>query len=79
LVISGELAHKGGYYVVNAKAILTLEKYEEDERRHRHQIKLQIFMIVLTGLLAIFAMIQAEIIKVPCLLDFTNLFDVRNK
>jgi hypothetical protein len=79
LVDSGELTKDSTDYYVTRKAILTLEKYEEDERRHRNQIRLQIMMVILTGLLALIAMIQTEIIKVPTILDLTDYFCVRNK
>jgi hypothetical protein len=79
LVDSGELTKDRVDYFVTPKAILTLEKYEEDERRHRNQIRLQIMMVILTALLAIMAMIQTEIIKVPTILDLTDLLCVRNK
>jgi hypothetical protein len=73
LVDSGELTKNGADYYVTPKAISTLEKYEEDERRHRNQIKLQLMMIFLTLILALIAIIQAEIIKIPTILDLTGL------
>lgn len=41
LVSSGELSKINDEYVVTGKAISTIEKYEEDERRHTESVKLQ--------------------------------------
>jgi hypothetical protein len=76
LVASGELTKNITEYSVTPKAILTIEKYEEAERRHKNQIRLQFLMVILTFLLAFFAMIQAQIIKFPWSWNLKDLFGI---
>jgi hypothetical protein len=71
LVESGELRNINHEYVVTGRAISTLERYEEEERRHSEAVKLQRKMVSLTILLVIMAMVQAGLIKFPPLLDFS--------
>lgn len=71
LVSSGDLVKTGSEFVVASHAILTLEKYEEEERRHRDNLRLQKGMIFLTLLIALLALIQAGLIRFPVLLDFS--------
>ena len=72
LVETGELNKINTEYVVNGKAIVTIENYEEAERRHLDNIRSQRRMIYLTILLAIFALVQAGVIKLPTLIDLTG-------
>jgi hypothetical protein len=72
LVLSGELKVINNEYVVTGKAISTIEKYEEEERRHTEAVKLQKRMFWLTILLLIAAIIQSGVIKLPALLDLSN-------
>ncbi|MBN1474142.1 MAG: hypothetical protein JW914_05975 [Syntrophaceae bacterium] len=78
-VESGEIERDKAKYFVKSKAISTLEKYEEDDRRHRRQVNLQIMMIILTVLLALIGLIQAEVIKIPTILDLTDVLRLKNK
>ena len=71
LVETGELSKINTEYVVKGKAIVTIENYEEAERRHRDNLRSQRRMIYLTILLAIFALVQAGVIKVPTLFDLS--------
>lgn len=73
LTISGELQKVNDAYVVTGKAITTLEKYEEEERRHVEAVKLQRKIVWLTILLLFVAMAQSGIIKLPTLLDFSKI------
>jgi uncharacterized membrane protein YkvI len=50
-------------YIVTGKAISTIEKYEEEERRHTAAVKLQKKMFWLTILLLIVAIAQLGNIK----------------
>jgi len=72
-VISGELEEKNGNYVVTGKAISTIEKYEEEERRHTDSIKIQRKMLYLTIVALVFATIQTGIIKIPTIYDFNDV------
>ena len=72
LVLSGELKKENNEYVVTGKAISTIEKYEEDERRHTEAVKLQRKMFWLTIIAVIFAIVQSGVIKLPTIIDFSN-------
>lgn len=72
LVDSGEIRKLNNEYVVTGKAISTIEKYEEEERRHTEAVKLQKRMVFLTILLAFIAIVQSGIVKLPVFLDFTK-------
>ena len=48
LVESGELKKVNDEFVVTGNAISTIEKYEEEERRHTEAVKLQRKMFWLT-------------------------------
>lgn len=72
LVDSGELKKINNEYVVTGKAISTIEKYEEDERRHTEAVKLQRKMFYLTIVAVIFAIVQTGVINLPTIFDFSN-------
>ena len=78
LVSSGELRKVNNEYVVTGKAISTIEKYEEDERRHTEAVKLQRKMFWLTIIAVIFAIVQSGVIKLPTVLDFSNIPAIEN-
>jgi hypothetical protein len=72
LVDSGDLKKVGMEYVVQGKAVSTIEKYEEEERRHTEQVKTQRKIALLTLILALAAIVQAGLIKLPVWFDFTK-------
>lgn len=72
LVESGELRKVNYEYVVTGKAISTLERYEEEERRHIEAVKLQRRMVILTLILVVVGLLQADLIKLPTLIDFSG-------
>lgn len=74
LVTSEDLRKVNHEYVVTGKAISTIEKYEEEERRHVEAVKLQRKMVYLTIILAFVALVQSGLIKLPTLLDLSNTF-----
>ncbi|WP_141676956.1 MULTISPECIES: hypothetical protein [unclassified Aliivibrio] len=70
---SGEIiVNHNGNYKITGKAIVTLEYFQINERRHKDGLKLQYSMIILTALLAILASIQAGLIKLKPILDLTQ-------
>lgn len=72
LTSSGELRKINDEYVVTGKAISTIEKYEEDERRHTEAVKLQRKMFWLTIVAVVFAIVQSGVIKLPTVIDFSE-------
>lgn len=78
LVESGELRKVNIEYVVTGKAISTIEKYEEEERRHIEAVKLQKKMVSLTILIVFLAIVQSGIIKLPVLLDLARSSESHN-
>jgi predicted nucleic acid-binding Zn ribbon protein len=71
LVESGDLAlNPDNHFIVTGKAINTIERYDEEERRHKKQFWIQIWMLVLTVFLVILTAIQSGLIKLPTLIDW---------
>lgn len=56
---------------VSPSALQTLERYEEDERRHAENVKIQGGILWLTLVIAFFTAVQAGLIKMPRLLDLS--------
>jgi len=72
LVKSEDLELINNEYVVTGNAIRTIEKFEEEERRHVESVKMQKKMFWLTFIIALLALIQAGVIKLPTLLDLSG-------
>lgn len=72
LVSSGELRKINNEYVVSGEAICTIERYEEEERRHSEAVKHQRNMVWLTCILVLVAIVQSGLIKLPTLLDLSK-------
>jgi hypothetical protein len=72
LVSSGELRKVNNEYVVLGKAISTIERYEEEERRHSEAVKQQRYMVVLTIVLVLVSIVQSGLIKLPTLLNLSK-------
>lgn len=73
LVISGELREVNNEYVVTGQAISTIERYEEEERRHTEAVILQKKMFWLTIVGVIFAIVQSGFIKLPTIIDLSKI------
>jgi hypothetical protein len=69
LIASEDLEQSGTQYIVTGKAISTIEKYEEEERRHAENVKMQKWMLYLTIMIVLLAVIQSGLIKFPVLLN----------
>lgn len=70
---SGEITKgRQSDYRVTGKAIVTLEAFQNGERRHKDSVRLQYIMVVITIFLAILASIQAGLVKLKPLIDFTQ-------
>jgi len=72
LIESGELREINNGYVVTGVAISTIERYEEEERRHTEAVKLQRKMFWLALAALIFAVAQTGMVKLPTLIDLTS-------
>jgi len=72
LVDSGELKEINNEFVVTEKSISTIERYEEEERRHSEAVKLQRRMFWLALVALIFAFVQTGVVKLPTIIDFTG-------
>jgi hypothetical protein len=60
LVDSGEVQKKDMYcYQVTGKAISTITRYEEEERRHKQNSRLQLWIVILTAALVGVGIMQA--------------------
>jgi len=69
LVASGELKRDSYNYVVTGLALRTIEAYEEQERKHTENVKMQWRMFWLTVAVAAATVVQAELVKLPTLID----------
>jgi hypothetical protein len=69
LVSSGELKEVNDQYIVTGKALATIERLEEEERRHGEAVKVQRGLLCLTFILAIAGIVQAGVVKLPTLID----------
>ena len=72
MVDTGELERDGHKYKVTGRAFRALEESEELDRRHGENVLLQRSMVWLTVAIAFFAAVQAQLLKLPTLLDFTK-------
>jgi len=72
LVETGELKHINHKYIVTGKTLSTIEEYEEQERKHTENVKMQWRMFWLTVAVATGTIIQAELVKLPPIIDLTT-------
>jgi hypothetical protein len=78
LIESGELRKDNDEYVVTGVAISTIERYEEEERRHSEAVKLQRRMFWLALIALIFAFVQTGVVKLPTVIDLTSTGSVNH-
>lgn len=71
LVDTGELRKVGHRYTPTGLALKALEETQEQERRHKANFRLQSVLAVLTLVAAAAAAVQANLVKVPTILDLT--------
>lgn len=72
LVRSGDLQLVNHDFAVTGQALSTIERYEEEERRHGESVGVQRRMWWLTLLIALLTLVQAGIVKLPTLLDISG-------
>lgn len=71
LAETGELRKIGCKYIVTGKALQAIEEYEEQERKHTESVKMQWRTFWLAVAVAFLTVVQAGLIKLPPLLDFS--------
>lgn len=72
---TGELkSAKNGKYRITGFTLKAIEEYEEQERRHADNVKVQRWALLLTLAIVVFTAIQADIVKIPTVLDLTSLW-----
>lgn len=72
LVETGELRKLNGKYELTGFALRAIEEYEEQERKHTENVKMQWRTFCLTVVIAVLTVVQTGIIKLPVLLDWTT-------
>jgi hypothetical protein len=72
MVETGELAKSSYKYRVTGQALRAIEEYEEQERKHVENVRMQRAMLWLTIAIAVFTAVQAQLIKLPTLIDLTK-------
>lgn len=71
LVETGELRKVNYEYVLTGFALRAIEEYEEQERKHTENVKMQWRTFWLTLAIVGLTVVQAGIIKLPALVDWT--------
>jgi hypothetical protein len=71
LEATGELRNINYKYVVTGSALRTIEEYEEQERKHTENVKMQWRMFWLTLSIVVLTLVQADLIKLPTIIDLT--------
>ena len=72
LVDTGELARSGGAYVLTGFGVRAITEYEEQERKHTENVKMQSRTLWLTTIITLLTLIQAGLIKLPTLIDLST-------
>lgn len=72
LVDTGELRKASHKYVLTGGALRAIEEYEEQERKHTENVKMQWRMFWLTLAIALLTLVQAGLVRLPPLIDFTS-------
>lgn len=68
---TGELRTINHEYILTGHALRTIEEYEEQERKHTENVKMQWRMFWLTLVIACLTLVQSGLIKLSPLLDLT--------
>lgn len=72
LVDTGELKSSNTGYELTGYALRSIEEFEEQERKHTENVKIQRGMFGLTLVIALLTAAQAGLFKLPTVLDFTS-------
>ena len=72
LTETGELRKVNYKYVVTGQALRAIEEYEEQERKHTENVKMQWRTFCLAFAVATLTVVQAGLVKLPTLIDFTS-------
>lgn len=68
---TGELKLNNHKYYLTGHALSTIENYEEQERKHTENVKMQWRMFWLTLVIVFLTLVQSGLIKLPPLIDLT--------
>lgn len=72
LAETGELRKEKYKYIVTGLALRAIEEYEEQERKHTENVKMQWRTFWLALAVAALTVVQTGLVKLPALLDFTS-------
>lgn len=72
LAETGELRKLNYKYVVTGFALRAIEEYEEQERKHTENVKMQWRTFWLAVAVAALTLVQAGLVKLPALIDLTS-------
>lgn len=72
LVETGELRKVNGKYVVTGQALRAIEEYEEQERKHSENVKMQWRALYVAVAVAALTVVQTGLIKLPPILDLSS-------
>ena len=77
LAETGELRKINYKYFVTGKALQAIEEYEEQERKHTENVKMQWRTFWLAVAVAFLTVVQAGLIKLPLILDLSELVSTK--
>ena len=72
LVGAGDLTKDGTTYRLTGVGLRTISEYEEQERKHTENIKVQRLIMWLTVAIVLLTAVQAGLLKLPTLIDLTG-------
>ncbi|MCD0422993.1 hypothetical protein LOC51_37775 [Rubrivivax sp. JA1024] len=72
LVETGELRKEDHKYVVTGLALRAIEEYEEQERKHTENVKIQRRALWVAIAVAVLTVVQTGLVKLPPFLDFSS-------
>lgn len=72
LTDTGELKKINNEYTLTGQALRAIEENEEQERKHTENVKMQWRMFWLTLAIALLTLVQADLVKLPTLIDLTS-------
>jgi hypothetical protein len=69
---TGELRKHNHKYVITGQALRAIEDYEEQERKHTENVKIQRFSLTVALTIAALTFVQAGLVRLPPLLDLSG-------
>lgn len=76
---TGELRKQNQKYIITGKALRAIEDYEEQERKHTENVKIQRLSLRVALTIAALTFVQAGLVRLPPLLDLSGTKEIESK